>query len=167
MILPGLLLFHLPLGGQEIEADPDDVTTLDGIIRAYYEVVSRPAGEPADRRRDVTLHHPSALVSITGVDEEGQPRITTMSLGEYHDAFGAAGEEGFFEWEIHRVTHRFGNVALVWSTYASSLTPGGPVQARGINSIQLYHDGSRWWITSWIYDTERPGNPISEEYLPG
>jgi hypothetical protein len=165
-----LVCFHSVgpgVGAQERAADTEDVATLDGIIRAYYEVVSRPAGVPADRARDATLHHPSALVGMTGVDEEGEPWIRTMTLEEYHESSGGPGEEGFWEWEIHRVTHRLGNMALVWSTYASSTRPGGPVQDRGINSIQLYHDGTRWWILSWIYDRERPGNPIPEEYLPG
>ena len=44
---------------------------------------------------------------------------------------------------------------------------GGPADARGINSIQLVHDGARWWIVSWVYDRERPGNEIPVQYLPG
>lgn len=57
-------------------------------------------------------------------------------------------------------------MASVWSTYAHSDRPHGPVQGRGINSIQLYWDGSRWWITGWIFDSERPDNPIPQAYLP-
>lgn len=39
---------------------PADVATIDGLMRAYYEVVSGPAGEAPDRARGVTslqLHH--------------------------------------------------------------------------------------------------------------
>ena len=43
----------------------------------------------------------------------------------------------------------------------------GKPYARGINSIQLYFDGERWWITSWVFDSEREGNEIPGEYLPG
>ena len=145
---------------------PADVATLDGIINAYYEVVSGPAGESADRRRDESLHHSAALVAIASVDDEGVPTIQTMTIGGYHDRFGGPRQQGFYEWEIHRVKQRFGNVAHVWSTYVYSDAPDGPPQARGINSIQLYHDGERWWITSWIFDSERAGNPIPAEYLP-
>jgi hypothetical protein len=91
----------------------------------------------------------------------------TMTLGEYHDRYGGPEDRGFFEREIHREVERFGNVAHVWSTYASSEQPGGPTVARGINSIELYHDGERWWITSWIFDSERAGSPIPADYLPG
>ena len=144
----------------------DDVATLDGIIAAYYDVVSVPAGQAADRARDEALHHPSALVSITGVDSDGNPTIRTITIGEYHDLLGGPRSEGFFEWEIHRVTERFGNVANVWSSYAHSDAEGGEVQGRGINNIQLYFDGIRWWIMSWVFDTERPDNPIPPRYLP-
>lgn len=146
---------------------PGDVRTLDGIIEAYYEVVSGPAGESADRARDESLHHPEALVGMTGVDPDGNPNSSTMTLGEYHDRSGGPRRQGFFEWEIHRVVERFGQVAHVWSTYAASSEPNGEVHSRGINSIQLYFDGERWWIMSWFYDSERPENPIPSEYLPG
>ncbi|MDX1546435.1 MAG: hypothetical protein R3247_05575 [Rhodothermales bacterium] len=142
---------------------PEDVATLDGIIRAYYEVVSAPAGVPRQTARDHSLHHPDARAIITGVDSTGRPFIRNMTLAEFHDGMGTG---AFFEHEIHRETQRFGNVAHVWSTYAWRSTPDGPAEGRGINSIQLYHDGARWWITAWIYDSERPGNPIPPAFLP-
>lgn len=148
-------------------ADPRDVGTLDDIIRVYYEVVSGPAGETPDRERDRTLHLPNALVGVPGPDEHGVSRLHTMTLDDYHDRFGGPRAEGFFEREIHRVVQRFGNVAHVMSTYASSTTPGAEPFSRGINSIQLTWDGERWWIVSWIFDAERPDNPIPPAFLPG
>jgi hypothetical protein len=156
----GLALQTAPAWAQAGGGRAEDVKTLDGILEAYYEVVSRPAGVAADRQRDEWIHHPDALVAITGVDADGSPYILTMTLAEYHERYGAATESAFYEWEVHREVHRFGNVAHVWSTYASSLEPRGEVSGRGINSIQLYHDGTRWWILSWVFDTERAGNPI-------
>ena len=72
---------------------------------------------------------------------------------------------GFFEREIHRITRRFGNIAHVFSTYESRLTPDGPITDRGINSLQLFWDGTRWWIASATWDEERPDNPIPPEHL--
>lgn len=151
---------------QEGGGSPEDVETLDGIMNAYYEVVSRAAGEPADRARDEWIHHPDALVAIAATGADGSSTILTMSLGEYHDSFGAPEDRPFYEWEVHRVVQRFGSVAHVWSTYASSRDPGGEVFSRGINSIQLYNDGQRWWITSWIFDSNRAGAEIPAEFLP-
>ncbi|HUP00436.1 MAG TPA: hypothetical protein VM737_02820 [Gemmatimonadota bacterium] len=145
---------------------PTDVESLDGIIRAYYEVVSGPAGKSADRARDESLHAPGARIGISGVDPDGKPTLQMMTLGEYHDRFGGPRANPFYEWEIHRVTQRFGNIAHVWSTYAISDTPGGASTGRGINSIQLYFDGARWWITGWVFDSERAGNPIPRQFLP-
>lgn len=163
-----LVAGFLPSGAVQLYAqNGGDVKTLDGIIKAYYEVVSVPAGQPADRARDESLHHPAAMVAITSLDRQGKPTIQTMTLGEYHDRLGGPRRVGFFEWEIHRTTQQFGNMAHVWSTYASSERPGGEIMARGINSIQLYYDGERWWITSWIFDSERRGNEIPSDFLPG
>ena len=36
---------------------------------------------------------------------------------------------------------------------------------RGINSIQLFYDGTRWWVLSVFWDNERPDQPIPEQYL--
>ena len=163
-----ILVVAISFSAAEAQEYPlhDDVATLDGIVEAYYDVVSVRAGQAADRARDESLHHPSALVSITGVGGDGNPTIETMTIGGYHNLLGGPRSEGFFEWEIHRVTERFGNVANIWSTYAHSDTEDGDAQGRGINSIQLYFDGSRWWITSWSFDSERPENPIPPQYLP-
>jgi hypothetical protein len=74
---------------------------------------------------------------------------------------------GFFETETHRVTERYGNVLHAFSTYDSRHTAEDAEPfARGINSIQLFHDGTRWWVVTVFWDAERPGNPIPAEYLP-
>jgi len=144
---------------------PEDVATLDDILDAYYEVVSAAAGQPKQVERDHSLHHPMARVAITGTGEDGKPFIRMMTLDGYYED-NVVSTTGFFEKEIHRVVQRFGNVVHVWSTYEWRTSEDGPVQGRGINSIQLYNDGTRWWITSWIYDSEQEGNPIPAKFLP-
>jgi hypothetical protein len=37
---------------------------------------------------------------------------------------------------------------------------------RGINSMQLFHDGERWWLLSVVWDNEREDQPIPGRYLP-
>lgn len=146
----GLLLAVPGLGAQE--ARPADVTTLDGILAAYYEVVSGPAGSAPDRERDRSLHHPDALVAIAGRDAEGRPTLTTMTLDGYHDRFGGPRAAPFYEWETGREVRTHGTITHVWSAYASSDRPEGPPTGAGVNSIQLHHDGARWWILSWMFD---------------
>jgi hypothetical protein len=38
---------------------------------------------------------------------------------------------------------------------------------RGINSIQLFNDGSRWWILSIYWQHETPQHAIPQKYLQG
>ena len=63
----GLILFHTTATAQP-HPRPEDIVTSDGIIRAYYEVVSGPAGESADLARDRSLHHPEAWIAIASVN---------------------------------------------------------------------------------------------------
>lgn len=130
----------------------EDVETIDGIIKAYYEVVSGPAGEPRQVARDKSLHHPDAQVIIIGAGPDGAPRANRMTLEEYHNLGAGQPQPAFFEYEIGRRMQRHGAVAHVWSAYETTDAPGGAPTGRGVNSIQLYHDGARWWITSWIFD---------------
>lgn len=140
-----------------------DVQTIDGIIKAYYDVISGQAGQPRDWERDMSLHHPDALITITGKDKNNNSYINTQTLSEYHKSFGVP-KSGFWEYEISREIQTFGNITHIWSTYETKEEKNGPVTQRGINSIQLYYDGSRWWILSWMYDNERTDNPIPKEY---
>jgi hypothetical protein len=36
---------------------------------------------------------------------------------------------------------------------------------RGINSIQLFYDGNRWWIVTVYWQQESTAHPIPEKYL--
>jgi hypothetical protein len=47
-----------------------------------------------------------------------------------------------------------------FSTYDSKRIPDGEPFARGINSFQLYGDGTRWWIVTIFWDAEAPDKPI-------
>ena len=64
--------------------------------------------------------------------------------------------------------HRFGAVAHVFSTYESRTLVELILKpfTRGINSIQLFFDGKRWWTVTIFWDSERPGQAIPVEYLP-
>jgi hypothetical protein len=143
-------LAPMPLVAQE--ARPEDVSSIDAIIDAYYEVVSGPAGEAADTARDRTLHHPEAWVAIAGTNAAGHPSLNVMSLDGYHGE-SAPRQQGFFEWETDRETRRSGNMVHAWSSYAAARTPDGEPFMRGVNSITLFYDGTRWWIMGWMFDS--------------
>lgn len=150
---------------QPIEADPKDVSTIDGIIKAFYETISGAKGVPRQWSRDKTLYIPD--VRFVAMSEQGgKIRANLMNHAQYVNGtneFLVA--EGFVEKEINRVVRKFGNIAHVFSVYEFS-TEDGKAKQRGINSIELFWDGKRWWISAASWDEERAGNPIPKEFLP-
>ncbi len=145
---------------------PEDVSTIDGIIKAYYDVITGPAGQPRQWGRDETLYWPGLRFFAASVKRDGTPTMHVMTHQEFVDATNAEMvKNGFEESEIHRVTHRIGNIAHAMSTYETRSVGGGPVTGRGVNSLDLYWDGKRWWITAASWDDERSGSPIPAELL--
>lgn len=145
----------------------EDVASIDGIMKAFYEVISGPAGQPRQWSRDRTLYIADIRFVAMSEDKAGHPVAHVASHQQYVDGSDAFFlENGFYETEIHRATQRFGNIAHVFSTYESRMKADGPVIARGINSLELFYDGTRWWVASAVWDDERAGNPLPAEYLP-
>lgn len=144
----------------------DDASTLDGIIKAYYAVVSVEKGGKVSYERDSLLHLPGVNVGSVSENKEGKKAFHFFSLKRYHQLSDPSIEkDGFFESEISRKVEKFGAIYHVWSTYESRNTPKGEVIERGINSIELFFDGTRFWILGWFYDSESKTNPIPQEYL--
>ncbi|MDE3002671.1 MAG: hypothetical protein OXU33_12965 [Gemmatimonadota bacterium] len=148
------------------EADPVDVESIDAIITAVYDVISGDAGEPRDWSRWNTLFLEEATLSPTGPTQDGRWGRAIIAPSDYPRRVGSTLErDGFVEAEVHRVTERFGNIAHVFSTYASfrNRADTEPFQ-RGINSFQLLYDGTRWWVVSIFWQAETTEYPIPEKY---
>ena len=160
-----LLLLPLSIYAQQLPLH-EDVQTIDGMMKAYYEVVSGPAGQPRQWARDSSLHHPAAQIMIVREGAQGEPEANVITLAQFHASSRSIEENGFFEYEIHRETRQFGAVAQVWSTYEWKTTMDGPVGGRGINSLSLFHDGTRWWFIQWMFDGRSNLGAIPKEYLP-
>ncbi len=148
-------------------ANPAEVATIDGIIAALYDVISGPAGQPRNWSRMKTLLTPDVRLIATNPDKAGHPNIRSISFQDYVDRFSVSVlRQPFYERELHRQTRQFGNIAQLFSSYETTRDGKKEVVARGINAIQLYYDGHRWWIASIIWDTDRPGNPMPKELGP-
>ena len=143
---------------------PEDVKSIDSILTALYKVISGPAGE-RDWDRFRSLFLPGAALTSAEKDRDGIIRVRPRSVEGYvTGAGGYFAQHGFFESPIVSRVQTFGNVAQVFCSYESRGAAGEAPFARGINSIQLAHDGKRWWVVSILWDEERPDNPLPKEF---
>ena len=141
-----------------------DVASLDGIITALYASISGPVGEPRQWDQFFQVVHPGARLIPTRCPASGPCTLQILSPEQYRaraDSFLVA--EGFFERELARKTERYGSIAQAFSSYASFRRGETTPFARGINSIQLFWDGQRWWVMTIFWDSERPGNPLPKD----
>jgi hypothetical protein len=150
-------------------ANPADVSTLDGIMKAIYDVISGDAGTIRNWDRFRSLFHKDARLIPTGKNaKSGVVNASALTPEDYIkrvEPFFA--KEGFFETEIARRSETYGHITHVFSTYASfhsKKTDEKPF-ARGINSFQLMFDGTRWWVVTIYWEGETTENPVPEKYL--
>jgi hypothetical protein len=146
-------------------AKAGDVVTIDAILAALYDVISGPKGQARDWDRMRSLFAPGARLIPCLKDRDGKAATRVLTVEDYITRAGPALEgTGFFENEVARRVDRFGHIAQVFSTYESRREKGAEPFARGINSIQLFWDESRWWVVTIFWDSEAPGQPIPPEY---
>jgi hypothetical protein len=146
---------------------PNDVASEDAIIAALYDVISGAAGAPRNWDRMRSLFHPEARLIPAGRAQDGSYRIRVLSLSDWiAGAEPYFAREGFFERELAHRSERFGQIVHRFSTYDSRHAATDTTAfARGINSIQLFNDGRRWWVMNILWDAERPGLTLPPNYL--
>lgn len=149
-------------------ANPADVSSPDAILAALYDVISGPSSKPRDWNRFRSIFLPGARLIPTVAGPNGGERVRILSPDDYAAAAEPYFEKnGFFEKEVARKSERFGGVMQVFSSYESrhAAADAKPF-ARGINSIQLFFDGKRWWVVTVFWQEENSANPLPKEFLP-
>lgn len=143
-----------------------DVESIDNLMEALYASISGEKGEARDWERFRNLVIPEARLIPTGRNQQGKNVYQVMTPEEFienTDRYFV--ENGFYEYEIHREEHHYGRVVHLFSTYGSkrSESDAEPFN-KGINSIQLFDDGDRWWVVTIYWAHESEFNPIPEKY---
>jgi hypothetical protein len=148
-----------------------DAASIEAIVTALYEAISREIGAYSDwERMRPLLSCGARFIPPAGQDgllevlrfEAFQQRVDD----NVRQLQAEGNDRGFHERELVRRIERFGNVAHVWSSYASRYAADDPEPfTRGINSFQLAYHGGRWWVMTIMWDVERADNPIPPEYL--
>jgi hypothetical protein len=147
---------------------PADVSSPDAIIKAMYETISGPAGKRNwYRMRGLFLEGARMIPTGKRAHKDKEDELQVMSVDEWiEDAKEFLDANDFYETEIVRKTHSFGNLVQAFSTYEARNDQQSAPMARGINGIQLLKKDGRWWIVTVMWDNESKENPIPEEFLP-
>ena len=146
-------------------ARPADVSSMNAIIKAVYDVISGPKGQERDWDRMRSLFVPGARLISARAGKDGATTAHVMSVEDYIRLGGPMlQKDGFFEREAHRTEDRYGNIAQVFSTYESRHSTDAEPFQRGINSFQLLFDGQRWWVVTIYWQGETPSFPIPKQY---
>jgi len=148
-----------------VAARPSDVASIDAIIAALYDANTILVDQKRDADRFRSLFVPGArLMPTAGTGTNRVIRIQTVE--DYvRQASGGPPRHGFSEREIARTSQAFGNIVQAFSTYETHRDSTDTKPIHGINTIQLFTDGSRWWVVGVLWDNERPDKPIPAEYL--
>jgi len=135
--------------------DMSHCETIDATLGALYAVISGPAGQPRDWAHYRSLFLPDAH-SILAIAKQGEaPRARVLDIEGYirrTDPYFQTND--FWEVETDRKIETFGNIAHVLSFYESRREEHGEPFTRGVNSMQLFYDGTRWWIASVMWNSE-------------
>lgn len=148
-------------------ADSQDVASVEAILGALYQVISGDSGVARNWDRFRSLFAPGARLIPIGPRQAGGFGARVLTPEEYIQLSGPfLVNNGFHEREVAHRSERYGQLVQVFSTYESRrrATDRDPFM-RGINSIQLFHDGRRWWVMTVMWRAESPDLPLSTRYL--
>ena len=146
---------------------PEDVATPEAIVTALYDVISGPKGQARDWNRFRSLFAPDARMIPLGKRPDGTVGHRMLTPEDYITrSEKMLVEDGFREREVSRVVEQFGPLVHVFSTYEAFRKEEPRPFMRGINSIQVMHDGKRWWLVTVAWTAETPELPLPAKYLP-
>lgn len=141
------------------------VDSIEHILGAAYNAVS---GPPASRDWDIFrgLLTSDARFIVCQRDPSGNVIRNTLTTDEFIRRVQLiVGSTGFYETPLAHRIEVWDSMAHVWSTYESRHFPGEKPFTRGINSFQLFNDGTRWWILSIFWQNEDASHPVPAKYL--
>jgi hypothetical protein len=145
---------------------PEDVAAIPALLAALYDTISGPAG-PRDWLRLRSLFLPEARLTRSVPGPDGVTQLRSMNVAEFiAAATPVLAKEGFYETGLVNRMDRYGNIAQIFTSYASRHAPDEVPFQLGINSMQFVFDGNRWWVLSILWDIERPGNPLPPSMTP-
>lgn len=164
--LPAALL-SLSVGATAQPAPTSEFASIEGLMQAFYTVMAGPAGAPRDWARMRAMFLPDARMISVGPRPDGTfaPRVFTVE--EYiARATPIFQQQGYVGREVARHAEAFGQMVVILSTFEARHAPTDPKPIqRGLNSLQVVHDGQRYWIANLVWQSEDPSQPLPARYL--
>ncbi len=147
----------------------NQLNTVDGIIHALYDAISGPVGQDRDWNTFRNLFAENARMYIAAPDKDSGTILKSITPEEYVERNqNRLSDIGFNEDELYRITNTYGAGTQIFSTYESHYTNknGEEDLTKGINNIQLYFDGDRYYIVSIFWDANAKNIQVPDRYLP-
>jgi hypothetical protein len=170
VFLCAILLFTGKTFSQSWNADStEDLSTVNGIIHTLYDVISGPAGQDRDWNAFRNLFAEDARMYIAVPDKDSGSILKSITPEEYAERNKTRlSDIGFNEDELYRIINSYGAGTQIFSTYESHFTNknGEEEITKGINNIQLYFDGERFFIVSIFWDANAKNIEVPDRYLP-
>ena len=143
----------------------DNLASVNGLIQTLYKTISGPVGKDRDWEMFRTLFADEARMYIAVASKDSGTVLRVLTPEQYIERNKTRlADMGFTENEIHRSTESYGAITHVFSTYESHFTnPTNEEETvKGINSIQLFYDGNRYYILSICWDANAKNIPVPE-----
>ena len=133
---------------------------IDQLLRTLYASISFAEGDEPDWQGMAALFVESA--QVTRMTPE---RTDYLHLPGFQDFAREMLETGaytsFFEREVGRSVHCYGDAAHVWSAYETKSSESAKrAFGHGVNSIQLVREQSTWRILSLLWDERPSATPL-------
>jgi hypothetical protein len=129
-----------------------DVASLDPVIQGLYDAISFDEGGHPDWTLLRSLFTPNARLVHVRPDAVDDMDVETF-IARVEERIAADALPCFRESELAREAEVLGNVAHAFSTFESDFGSDDPAsRVRGVNSIQLFRSGGRWYVTTILWE---------------
>ncbi|MBS1747894.1 MAG: hypothetical protein JST21_17160 [Bacteroidetes bacterium] len=146
-----------------------NLNTVDGIIQTLYGVISGPAGQERNWETFKNLFSTDARMYIAVPGKNNSSTLTSITPDDYIERNKTRlSDIGFNESELYRIVNTYGAGTQVFSTYETHFTNrnGEEEITKGINNIQLFFNGDRYYIVSIFWDGNAKNIDVPDRYLP-
>lgn len=149
-----LLTLLAPLQAWTAEDTPERA------VSALWAALSHAPGASADTATLQRLLHAEAVV-FGAHSRDGAPRLQRTPAEDFLRATARVSGKGFHECEVSRTLQVYDRFAVAYSVVESRTDKAASrPDIVGVNSVQLYRDGSQWKVLSLYYHVETPGAPV-------